>query len=380
MKLSGTLILILMAIFIASCDRFEHTFKPSEITNAESVLFTPLREAFSQISSDDVSAVMDLYDDDYLHNNQSKTEREAFYLSLFEGRQDLNFTVTIIASQNIAVTDTTSLVSWMLQVKDQANNSIADSTFLGEYIIKRGSSWKLYGNRDYCCPPPEYKQRVFIEYFTGKFCPSCPQVATLLHQLQEAYPINLTYLAYHIADPMDIGNTDILTYYGNPPQPSVIFQGENKIIGNNADNEQIFNQLVAQIANTQADLILTNLDYTITNQLLSGTIRVNLLNDLLDSSKLHLKYAIIDKLSDAHTYLPSGTPCYNVVLAKGTKSLNGADLSQTVSFNLPFNSNLPIDSYLAIWVQVTPDPFENNAKIFNGIEAYLQVNKSHVKE
>jgi len=375
-------LVIVLALFATSCDRFEHTFKPAETIDPVEVLFDPLQTAFNTITATDVSEVIAFYDEDYLHNGQQKSDREAFYLSLFQSKSDLNFDIELIATQPMAITDTLSTVTWRLTVTDIASQVVADSTFFGEQIIKSGNTWLLYGNRDYCCPPILYKQRVLIEDFTYITCPNCPVVSGWLHQLQEAYPNKLSYLAYHMSDPLDVGNLDVYSYYDIPSMPTVVFQGETKIIGNNTENETLFNQLANQISDTDSQINLTNLDFVISGQNLSGTVRLNVLNQNLDTTQLKLKYAIIDRESANYTYLPSGNPCYNVVIAKGTKPLLNADLEQSVSFNLPIDNlplayagNLPIDSYLVIWVQLTPDPFNNNATIYNALEAYIPVNK-----
>jgi len=373
--------ILVLALFITSCDRFEHTFEPLVTIDPQEVLFIPLQSAFDSVTVDNITAIMAFYDDDYLHNNQQKADREAFYLSLLQQNDSLSFSVSLLNQPVIAPGDTISTVIWKLLVKDNQNQTVADSTFIGEKIIKRGNSWLLYGNRDTCCPPVTYKQRVFIETFTYRTCPNCPIVENLLHQLQIENPFNLSYLEYHVNDEMEIGNIDVYGYYGYPQMPSVIFQGTNRIIGSNTDNEQIYNQLVNQIAATDSKINLSNPDFIVSGQALSGTIRLTLLDQSVDTTQLKLKYAIIDKES---TYFNNyaGDPCRNVVLAKGTKPLQGIDLSQPVYFNLPLNNlplvygnNLPIDSYLIIWVQVTPEPFSSNATVFNALETYIPINK-----
>lgn len=382
MKLYIFVLLVITIMFSTSCDRFKHTFEPAVTQNPEEILFTPLQTAFDAITANDVSAVMVLYDDDYLHNSQQKADREAFFQSMFAKVSDPVFTVSLIASQTIGIDDTLSTTTWQLLVTDSAKQVIADSTFFGEEIIKRGNTWLLYGNRDTCCPPVTFKERIIVEKFTYTTCPNCPDVAEQLHQLQLAYPYSMSYLEYHVANQLNIGNGDVYGYYGNPSMPTVVFNGQSMIIGNNTDNEQIFNQLATQISNADAKISLINLDYVISEQALSGTIRLNVLDQNIDTSTLKLKYAIVDKESADYTYIPSGYPCRNVVIAKGTKSLLDADLSQAVNFSVPINNlpavyggNLPTDSALIIWVQVTPDPFNSNAKIYNALESPINVNK-----
>lgn len=369
-------LLIIITLLAVSCDRFEHTFKPAETIDIQTELFTPLQNAFNVINANDVSAVMAFYDEDYLHNGQEKSDRESFYIDLLQQYTNLDFSVQLVSNPVIVIDDTLATVNWRLTVSEAANTVIADSIFTGEKLIKKGNAWLLYGNRIYCCPPPSYKQRVVIESFTGIFCPSCPEVDIVLHQLQENYPNSLSYLAYHYNDNLDSGNLDVYTYYSSA-QPTVVFQGVTKIEGNHPDNEQFYNQLASQISNADAQIILTNLDFSLSGNALSGSVRINLLDQNVDASQLKLKYAIIDRVSEIN-YWGTTTPCRNVVLAKGTKSLLDENLEQSVSFSLPvdnlpavYNNTLPNDSYLVIWVQVTPDPFENNATIYNALEAYI---------
>lgn len=379
--------ILLLVVFISSCDRFKHTFEPENTVSLDSLLFTPLQTAFGSITAADVSGVMAFYDEEYLHNGQEKADREDFLLGLFQKDANLIFEVTLISAQPISDNDTLSIANWRLKVTNQSDQVIADSTFYGEELIRRGNNWLLYGNRVGCCPPVTYKQRVFIETFTYTTCPNCPIVEALLHQLQQTHPNNLSYLEYHINDALDMGNLDVYGYYGYPSMPSVIFQGETKIIGNNTDNEQIFNQLTNQIANTDSKIDFSYLNYNFEGQTLIGNVRITINDEAIDASQLKLKYAIIDKETDPDVYHNSQSePCRNVVLAKGTKSLLNVDLSQPVNFNLPFSilptgyaGSLPVDSYLVLWVQTTPDPFNANAAIYNGIESPITVNKHRSK-
>jgi len=379
------ILLLLITVCITSCDRFKHTFAPENTVDIDLVLFEPLQTSFETITANDVSAVMAYYADDYLHNSQIKSDREYFFHSLFQKADTLTFQVNLLATQPVGENDTLAVSTWQLIVTNTAKQTLADSTFYDEKLIKRDNTWLLYGNRTECCPPVTYKQRVFIETFTYTTCPNCPVVEALLNQLQIAHPNNLTYLEYHVSDPLDMGNMDVYGYYGYPAMPSVIFQGETKIIGNNEDNEQIFGQIVDQLAATDSKIDLGYLDYSFSGQTLTGSVRLTLNDETLDPAQLKLKYVIIDKETDPDVYHNSQyEACRNVVLAKGTKSLLDADLSQPVNFNLPFSTlpvgydgALPIDSYLVVWVQVTPDPYNVNATIYNALESPITVNKRH---
>jgi hypothetical protein len=205
-------------------------------------------------------------------------------------------------------------------------------------------------------------------------------VEALLHDLQVAHPANLSYLEYHLNDPLNCGNDDVYGYYGYPSMPSVVFQGENKIIGNNAENEQIYNQLVNQLQNTDSKIELSYLNYNVVGQTLTGSIRVKINDQTIDSDLLKLKFAIIDKESDTYTN-DAGAACRNVVIAKGEKPLLDENLNRLVNFSLPLNhlpntyhGALPLDANLVIWVQVTPDTFNSNATVYNALESSMSEN------
>ncbi len=368
-----TYIVILVAVLTTvSCDRFKHAFEPVVSTDFQAMFFTPLDTSLDSISAVNVLPVSRYYADDYLHNGIRKADREQFYSGLFTQYGDtLSFEVILL--QNSALSDTLTVLNWRLKVFDASSQVVVDSVFFGERLIQRGKGWQFYGNQSECCIPT-IKQRVFIEYFTFVNCPNCPPVEALLHQLQIDYPNNLTYLEYHYNDPLDCGNSDIYTYYGTPSFPSVIFQGETRILGNNPDNEAVFNQLATEISQTNAEIELSDLDYTINGQILSGTIKITLKNQSIPHTDLKLRYALIDK---ERTF---GQFTYrNVVLAKNLKSLHESDLSQPVAFNLTFNGNLPLDTNLVLWVQKMPATFENNAKIYHGLETQVIVNKCRKK-
>lgn len=350
--------------------------------NFEDILFNPIQEALNSITQNNLAPIMSLYADDYLHNSQLKANRTDFYAGIFNLTANPVFEVNLLAKSQI--NDSLAVTNWQLTVTNEAEQVIVDSLFIGEELIKRGNSWLLYGNQTYCCPPVSYKQRVFIETFTWTDCPSCPVVEAYLHQLQASHPNNLSFLEYHVNDPIDVGNQDVYGYYGYPGMPSVVFQGTSKIIiGPDTDFEPIFDQLVNQLAGEDSKIELNYLNYNFVGETLTGTINIKLKDETLDAATLNLKYAIIDKETDAAVYHNSvNEPCRNVVLAKGTKSLLNADLSQPVNFNIPFsslpsgyNGTLPVDSYLVVWVQVNPNPFNSNASIYNALESPITVNK-----
>ncbi len=377
MKPYSFLMLIAAVLSLASCDRFKHTFEPADGIDLEALLFTPLQTALQTAAADSLSQVMSFFADDYLHNGQYKSDRESWFQSILQQDADAVFEVDFITSET--VNDTLANANWSLTVYSSSKLILADSTFTGDRLVRRNETWFLLGNGIDCGCNPQSYQRVVIESFSGVTCTSCPDVDALLHQLQETYPANLSYLSYHFNDQLDSGNADVYSYYSVSSQPTVVFQGTTRIIGNNDNNWQFFSQLAQTIDGTQAEINLANLDFSLTDAALNGTVRIDVLNQSIVSDLLKLKYAVIDKTAEIN-YSGTTQPCRNVVLAKGVKSLQGLDLGEAVSFSLPLNSlpavygsTLPDDSYLVVWVQILPDPFDSNARIYNGLETYISL-------
>jgi len=366
--LSLTLLFLLLSV--ASCDRYKHTFEPVVPTNYQTELFTPLATAFGTITAADVQPVMAFYTDDYLHNGQTKADRENWFVNLLQNKAVSSFEVTLL--NVVQQSDTLALAKWQFRALDNANQAVADSIFTGDKVVKRGRGWYLKGNQVSCCIVTPHK-RVFIEYFTYRTCTYCPAVEALLDEMQTEHPNDLTYLEYHVNDEMDIGNLGIYGYYGYVNPPVAVFQGMTRIQGANPDNEANFNALYNTISNQDSEINFTNLTYGFNGQVLEGSIRLMVDNQNINLNQCKLKYAILDKESTYNN--AAGLHCRNVVRAKGETSLNGVNPAQPVSFNLPFSVTLPADSYLALWVQTMPDPFANNATIYNGIETPLTITK-----
>lgn len=359
------IVLLLPLLFITACDRYKHSFQPEVVTDFQVEIFTPLQTACNSISATDLAPVLEMYASDYLHNGQAKADREAWFQSIFFLEAQPIFEVTM--QQHEEINDTLAVSNWSLKVSNSVGTIIADSTFLGEKLVKRNGSWYLYGNRD-ANSGVLSTQRVFIETFTYTTCPNCPVVEALLHQLQVANP-NVTYLEYHINDVVTPipGNMDIYQYYGYPSFPVVFFQGETKISGNNADNEANFNQLTQTIGSQESKISLSNALYAVLGDTLSASIRVTIKDQSATQQTLKLKYALIDKASADYNN-NAGDPCRNVVLKKGEMSLAASDLTQPVNFKLGYTGTIPDDAFLVIWAQKIPTAFSNDATVYNALE------------
>lgn len=367
MKYLVTISLILAALLLVSCDRFTRDQEPIDF-NAE--LFTPLANQLNSSDGEFLSGVMAMYSENYLHNAVNKTQREAFYHSLFSlYGDDISFQ-PVFTNYNAAAQS----VNWELQVfAPAAKTPLQVFSFNDEKIIRNGENWLFYGNQIIDLDQGSRK-RVFIESFTYTTCPNCPAVEAVMHALQAQYPAQFSYIEYHIGDPLQApGNMDVFSYYGPSPMPASVFGGMEKRIGANPETLDAYVAFVLGQLDDYPDLLLDLLQYSVSGQTLNGSVllghNVNVSDDIPATMKL--KYALIEKVSSVSN--SAGSPCTNVVLASGMMDFSQSDLGNLISFSLPFTGSLPSDTSLVIYAQEHTVPFANNAAIHNGIEIPLNI-------
>jgi hypothetical protein len=354
---------------LTSCSRFDHDFDPAVVTDFQTVIFTPLQSSFNAITATNLEPVMAYYTPEYLHNGVDKAAREQYYQSLFSAASTLNFVVTM--QETVQLTDTTAVTNWNLKVYvPEARFAIADTTFTGTKIVKRNNQWLLLGNQ-LTEGSSTLKQRVIVENFTFTTCPNCPEVEAVLHALQLQYPTQFSYLEYHFGDVLDIGNGDIFSYYAGSTMPLSIFQGTTKLTGSTEAVLAQYHSLFSNLSALESSFQIDNLNYTMTSQNLSGTVRVTPLGTAVDQSALRLKYVLIEKVSAITNSVQE--PCRNVVRAKGSMDISTHDFASDISFSLPINVTIPDDAYLLVYVQKVPTTYTNNATIYNGIEVPVSV-------
>ncbi|HQQ67441.1 MAG TPA: hypothetical protein PLX77_01300 [Candidatus Cloacimonadota bacterium] len=365
-------ILILTALLLllgaVSCDRFEHSFAPPTDVDFDADFFSPLQIAFAQITASDVSAIEAMYSEDYLHNGINKAERIA-WIGSFLGRAGTSFEVLDTEAQS---TDTeNAVVNWRLRVT-QNDNVVADSSFVGEAIRKDGDKWVLKGNS--VCIPNLGKQLVIAEYFTFRTCPNCPPAEAKLQALQAQYPQNFIYLEHHVTMELALPGDQTYMYYQAWSQPSAVFQGTEKVNDSSENSLSQYQSTVDAYTRVDEPISYDLINTMVAGNELSGSVKLTPKMEI-DFSDVVLNYVII---SDEHEYTNyAGQPLHNVVRAKGSQSLAGADISQPIPFSLTTSGDLPAEYTLVIFAQKKPASFQNNATIYGGIaQSNLQPTRS----
>ncbi len=360
-------IIAITALLSLGCDRFTHNFQPPVTTDFEAELFTPLQTAFTAQPVDGVEMIMHYYTDDYLHFGQNKGDRRNWLEGLYQVEPDLTAEVTLLQAEELS--DSTAVANWRLLCTSATGRTVlADSTFIGERLVKRNGNWLLKGNQ-MICEVPTQQQRIIIEYFSFLGCPNCPVVEAELHDLQLQYPSQLSYLEHHVSGPLVVPGDGTFTYYGSSTVPASVFQGETKLIGSATDILEAYSPLVQSLSNIDTNFEYNNLVFNVDGQNVTGSITLESLDPEFDYTNLVLNYVIIDKISTYNN--TQGIPLKNLVRAKGSLDISMLDLANPVLFTLDSSVAIPDDAALVMFVQTKPSVFANNATIHSGIEVPL---------
>ncbi|HNX02393.1 MAG TPA: hypothetical protein PLE33_02860 [Candidatus Cloacimonas sp.] len=362
-------LLIIVVLGISSCDRFDHSFKPSEQVNFTAELFSPLQEAFNNATPEDLTPVMVFYADDYKHYGITKSEWETKLHTILSPLSNPVIQVSLITAtlQN----ETNALANWRLTISDDNKTVIADSLYTGERLRKENGKWLLRGNQ--CgCDPSAPTQKVIVEYVTNVGCSYCPAVESVLHNLSSQLGDNFIYLTHQFSGPVAISDP-LYAYYTAYSAPVSIIQGKHKLGGGTQD---ILDQYLPTV---QRELdSLSQMDYrvisaTVEGKNISGSIKLTPLSVSFNQAELVLNLAVIDLVSTAVN--AEGEHLTNVVIGRKRIDISAVDLSNAVAFAFDANVTIPEDAALVVFAQKTPVTFANNATIYSGLQYPLTVKK-----
>lgn len=366
-----TLILLLLLLLLSACDRFEHKFDPPEVTDYAQVIFTPIATSIAASTAQDVSAVMNYYTAEYMHNGINREDRQSWYQSILSLEANPIVQASVVNVQQQA--DTLAVANWRLVISSPATrNVLVDSTFIGERVVLRGGTWQLKGNQA-SCSVPNPKQRIFLEYFSFLGCPNCPVVEAKIHALHEQYAGQLSYLVHHINGPLTVTGDDTFAYYGYSSVPATVFQGETKLVGSGTEILEAYDPLVQNLSEIDAPILYNNLLYTLNGQTLQGSIKLEPQSQGFDQANLKLNVVLMERESSYTN--TAGENLVHIVRAKTALDISAYNLNNPITFTLNSNVALPDDLILAVFAQRKPATFANNATILGGIETSINNRK-----
>ena len=412
-----SLISLCMILILFACDRFEHNFEPdiippeAHITAMPVLGYVPLEVAFTDSSQAGTNPIInwewDFDNDgtiDSLEQNPIFTYNEVgdFFakLTVSDGEHTSLDSILIsvlevgapiadfsfepasgYAPLEVSFTDESQpgsypITNWEWDFDDNGTidsyeqNPTYTYTEVGDYSIKLTVSDGSL-NSSLTKTISVYGQNVLVELATGLTCGNCPYVEAALHNLKQQYGNRLSYVEYHINDPLDIGNYDIFSYYGMYQLPTSVTQGTQTIIGGSPTSQDELNALITPILAEIPLVQFHDFNTTLEDDALNGSVLLSV-DGSVPLADLYLKFVLMENentnyFNGAHEY-PK-----NVVIAKGQHSISAHNFDEPVEFTLPDLSDLPDDITLVICVQTLADPYNSDTcKIYNVTEKAIE--------
>ncbi|MCF7913048.1 MAG: thioredoxin [Candidatus Cloacimonetes bacterium] len=350
------MLLILTLLLVSACDRFDHDVYNDANLEAS---FGQFNLSLSAASLDSLDGVMNWYSEDYLNDNDTKSDIEHEYMSYFlEYGPDL-----MLSAKNMEYWKTNRIVFKIWITLPDTSFAIAEKE---DFLIETDGNFIFYG--DQIDPPPLNPEFpvVIMQYFTSTTCGSCPLVAEKLEEMLNTYGGQLVVLEYiSNQDPGSVYMPEAL-YYNAGEQPTSIVQGEYPIIGSEAAALSAYKSRYEQALADTMVFRFTSLDLTISGNTVTGSVNWE---ELLEFSgeNLQLRAVLLEEEPDLHYSTAPSVYFENRVL--GAAELDYDETASSAAISVVSNIELPEKISLVVWLQ---DRVENasisGAHIYNVIK------------
>ena len=360
------LILVLIALLISSCDRFEHNFAPQGTVNFDVAFFEPMDTALNAATASDMTVVSAMYAEDYMHFGVNKANRIAWLQSFLQSDPAVTFQISDTASEQQG--DTNATINWRLKIVSSTKAILADSLFVGEKLEKISGTWVLKGNNQ--CAPQANKQLVIAEYFTFRTCPNCPESEAKLNELHNQYPQNFMYLEHHLSGELAFAGDTTYGYYQAYSAPTAVFQGEAKIQQSTASALAQYQAAVDNLVTIDKPIHYSIDAVNVVGNEVMGYVTLNPLSTI---TATNLVLNVVIYADESEYTNVNGDPLHNVVRGKTSIPITAADFGNPIAFSVTTPLALPPLSNIAVFAQSKPTPFANNATIYGGATMALPI-------
>lgn len=350
------LTLVLLSLFMVSCDRFE---KP---TQGESVdynliateFFTDFAATAMLTSADNTDNFMNYFHADYLQDGKTKQDMADMINSFFLVNEPRFINVEFISNSSL-------IVEWNLIVST-TDNVLVDSMEFNDKLIQVGDDYFLYGNQ--VEPVNEEKLMPFAEIMTATWCGTCPQVEAAMHDYLYSNPDNFFYLEFHTQDAIAGEHEFFDNFYALTSAPSTVLQGKDIFAG---DASETYPGLLDDYKAMDAQLKLSNLVQTTGTENYQASVDIEkLINGEFDTSNLKLRWAFYEDESATNNYI--GQPCRHVVLTEGLYEIGTADLDTTFPISIDYPRDIPEDMGIVFWLQTAGDTYDDSSFVHGWIK------------
>ncbi len=349
-------LLLLIALVVLSCDRFDNRFQPVEEDETFYERISLFRDTLlNTLPLADIETIMEFYDDSYLNDGWTKNDVESYFTQLSSIVTD-NLGITIIDDHISQLTFTYSITDEIAEI----------DTVIVEYTLDKNSDYLFIGNQQDIEAPEE--KRVLVELFTATWCPNCPYVEAALYDLKQIYGNRFYYIEYHIMDQLAFGHSDILSYYQLPTSlPVSITQGSIQISGGSAaESYDQYNFAISQFFNQEAEFIFSDFTYSVIDEVLSFSLLIDSASQNL--TNLQLRYTLLEKETNVDN--AAGQPCRNVVITKGAVQMSPDMFNTLLSEELTIPNFQFTNPRLTVWLQTIEPEYNSETCLVHNVNEY----------
>lgn len=349
-------VLILIALAFTACDRFDNELTKPEDEQRE--VAQTIVHAFDGASAEELSPLYALFHEDYLYDGITQEARIAQIGSLLQEHDALSFEIEVSREKHLD--ETNAELNWKLTA--YAEELLLELIFIKDRAIKDAEGWRLTGNGESGEEEENPAQLVIAEYFTFSTCPNCPPAEAKLRELAQTHS-NFIFLEHHTMIHYTVPGNDNHAYYGNPPAPAAVFQGQNVVRGSSADALGSYDSMTQQYIDQPSTFAYTISEFEKEGSALSAKVSLELASEV-DFEDMYLNYVVIaERMINP---LNTGEYFYNVVRSLGRRAIAESDLGKPLDISLSLPDDMPENGKLVIYVQKRPEGFDYNARIYGG--------------
>lgn len=343
--------LLILSLFIVSCDRFDKPTKGEGTDIDYNVVatnfFTDFSTTTNLIDADNTADFMDYFHADYLHDGKTKQDIADIINGIFLVNEPRFIKVEFISNNEL-------LVVWDLIIST-TDDVVINTMNFADQLKKEGNNYSLYGNRS--APVNEEKLMPFVEIMTATWCGTCPEVEAAMHDYLYSNPDNFFYLEFHTQDAIAGEHEFFDNFYGQTSPPVAILQGKDVFSGDHSDT---YPGLLDAYQEMDAQLKLSNLIQTSGTENYQAKIDIEkLITEDFDTTNLKLRWAFYEEVSSVNNYV--GDPCVHVVLTEGLYDISTTDINSSFSVSIDYPRDTPDDMGIVFWLQTANDTYDDDS-------------------
>jgi len=345
-------LLVLVSLFMVSCDRFEKPTK-NEVEEIDyNLIVTDFFVDFSAtaklITATNTADFMGFFHDNYLYDGKTKQDIADMINAVFLVNEPRFINVELISNDELSI-------EWNLLITT-TNDTVVETMNFVDRLIEEEGIYTLYGNQ--VDADNEDKLMAFAEIMTATWCINCPAVEAAMHDYLYSNPENFFYLEYHTQDDIAGQHEFFDNFYRVTSAPTTILQGQDIFVGNSLIDT--YEGILDNYKALDAQLKLSNLVQTTGTENYQANLDIEkLITEEFDTNNLKLRWAFYEEESAFNNYI--GQPCRHVVLTEGYYNIELTDLDTTFPISIDYPRDIPEDMGIVFWLQTAGDTHDDTS-------------------